>query len=112
MRRSTKVLVGLGAVTAVSVGAAIAISDRVSDRLKNYKARHDVKDFVEDNLNGNALFMDLVDVLNDQEIEALSGIIKKMEDRKKNVRIEGKNFSDMKEEVTDRLVGFLESFTE
>ncbi|MGX7030541.1 hypothetical protein [Vagococcus zengguangii] len=109
MKSLTKVLVGSGAVAVVGTSAAILASKKVVKRLKGYAKKQELKKFVDENMNGNNQYREIVDLLTEQEILSLTNTLDRVKQRRKAVNVVGPNASDEKETVKKFLVKFLDT---
>ncbi|MGX6979807.1 hypothetical protein ACWN8V_11230 [Vagococcus elongatus] len=108
---STKVIIGVGVVAAVGAGIAIVSSKKVYRQLTQRQKKRELKQFVAENLGNNPNFIKIVDSLSPQEIETLTKVLEKVDERKKNIRIEGLTIQELKEEVKKMFVRLLDNFS-
>lgn len=110
-RTSTKVMIGIGIAAAVGAGIAIVSSKKVYRQLTLHQKKKELKQFVAENLDNNPNFIKIVDSLSPQEIDTLTKVLEKVDERKKHIRIEGLTIQELKEEAKKMFVRFLDNLS-
>ena len=109
MKNLTKVLFGGSAIVVVGTSAAILASKKIVKRLKGYTKKQELKKFVNENMNGNHQYLEVVDLLTEQEVSNLTNTLDRAKQRRKSVSLVGPSVSDEKDIVKKFLVKFLET---
>ena len=109
MKNLTKVLVGGSAVAVVGTSAAILASKKIVKRLKGYTKKQELKKFVDENMNGNQQYREVIDLLTEQEVLNLTNTLDRVKKRRKTVNVIGPSASAEKETVKNFLVKFLDT---
>lgn len=111
MKRSTKWLVGLGAVAVAGTVAAVVVSEKVVEEVRTLKQRRQVKRFVQESLGGNERMLDLIDNLSDHEIETVVKLIHKWQAGKEKISMVGQNVGNTADEIKQTLTHYFTSKT-
>lgn len=108
MKTSTKVLIGVGAVTILGSATVIAVSEKLIGKISSKKNRYKIKHFITDHMGGNEKMLSIVDDLTDEDVSALLNFADKLRQSKKQVVSYGENVKEITEEVKNRLHHFFE----
>lgn len=108
MKKSTKVLIGVGTTVAISGAVIYAVSDSLIGAVSGVKNRYKVKQFVQDSLNGNEKILDIVDDLSDDEIASVANIIGKIKEGRQKITVTGNNVKEATDEAKRVLMNFVE----
>lgn len=113
MKKSTKVLIGVGsAIVISSTVAAVLVSETVAEDIRSRRNRRHIKRFVNDRLDGNEQILNVVDDLSDSEIDSITSVLNKLKDAQSKITVYGENFKDLTEDVKSRILGFADEWTQ
>lgn len=113
MKKSTKVLIGVGsAIVISSTVAAVLVSETVAEEIRSRRNRRHIKRFVNDRLDGNEQILNVVDDLSDSEIDSITSVLNKLKDAQSKITVYGENFKDLTEDVKSRILGFADEWTQ
>lgn len=112
MKTSKKVLIGLGIGAVVGTSIAIIASEKIKESVIGTKNRYQVKQFVDDKLNGNEEILDVVSEMSDSEVAKIVSLIDKVERGKNKIKVTGKSVREATDEVVETLSSFVTSMME
>lgn len=94
MKASTKVTVGLGLVAIAGIATAAIASEKLMTKGRYMTNRCKVKKFVSDKFGGNETLLNVVDKLDDEELDYVMQLTKKVKSGKKEVASHAEDAKD------------------
>ncbi|MBE9388605.1 hypothetical protein [Vagococcus salmoninarum] len=110
MKRSMKVILGIGTATIIGSAVALTVSDKLIETIKQAKNRQTVKQFVNEKFDGSEKLLNIVDDLSDSEVQSVVSILRKVKEGRKKISVTSNPVREGTEEVKRMLANFVESF--
>jgi gas vesicle protein len=110
MKKSTKVLLGIGTVTIVGFGVGMAISGQLTEKIRYKKNRTAVKRFVNEKFDGNQKLLQLVDHLSDEDLTSLMTLFDRVKNSKDKISVYGENLKDTTQDLKNKFMSLVEEW--
>lgn len=103
MKASTKITVGLSIVAVAGIATTVLVSEKMIQKALEISNRRKVKNFVKIKLKGNEQLLGLVEHLDDDDIEKLVTVGKKMGASLNQMNAYGEEVLDVADEATSKV---------